>query len=346
VRVDHGDRAPELWFPLDDVRGGEAAVVKGDGELAGFVAFADGIEIELVDDRDSRAPVVTRFPNWGDAADLIDILDVQREPDNTWVGETRGDWQRPVVEGSEILGKAVVAAMRASGGRRVVNANMFFLRAADAHQPVPIELRDLTNGRTFTAYEATAAQNGRLCASGQLLLDATASDVMRHTANAPEVPGPYDAEAFDMGVTGRELRVVDGAYTGDPDAPVGPPVIDAWVRFGEVPNDDAIHAGLLVQFSGHMSIAAALRPHAGVGQDQAHRTLSTAVNAINVSLHANARVDRWLLYRHLSTFAGDGMTHSECRVHDEDGALIASFTNDCMVRGFATAAAGDYKSSM
>ena len=42
-----------------------------------------------------------------------------------------------------------------------------------------------------------------------------------------------------------------------------------------------------------------------------------------------------MLYHHESTFAGDGMTHAECRVHDEDGALLASFTVDAMVRGFA-----------
>jgi hypothetical protein len=42
-----------------------------------------------------------------------------------------------------------------------------------------------------------------------------------------------------------------------------------------------------------------------------------------------------MLYRHRSTFAGDGMTHSECRVHDLAGGLLASFTVDAMVRGFA-----------
>jgi acyl-CoA thioesterase len=119
---------------------------------------------------------------------------------------------------------------------------------------------------------------------------------------------------------------------------VGPPVLDAWVRFrpGVLPADDPpLHAGLLAQFTGHMSIAAALRPHAGIGQDQAHRTLSTGINAIAISFHGPVRADRWMLYHHLSTFAGDGMTHSECRVHDEDGALLASFTVEAMVRGFA-----------
>ena len=40
-------------------------------------------------------------------------------------------------------------------------------------------------------------------------------------------------------------------------------------------------------------------------------------------------------YHHLSTFAGDGMTHAECRVHDEEGALLASFTVDAMVAALA-----------
>jgi acyl-CoA thioesterase len=144
-----------------------------------------------------------------------------------------------------------------------------------------------------------------------------------------------------MGVTGRDLRVVDGAYVGDPDAPLGPPVLDTWVRFREVPGDPAIHAGLLAQYTGHMSIAAAMRPHAGIGQDQAHVTLSTGINAIAISLHAEVRADRWMLYHHRSTFAGDGMTHAECRVHTEEGALVASFTVDAMVRGFADPSKAD-----
>jgi hypothetical protein len=41
-----------------------------------------------------------------------------------------------------------------------------------------------------------------------------------------------------------------------------------------------------------------------------------------------------MLFHHRATFAGDGMTHSECRVHDEAGALLASFTVDAMVRRF------------
>ena len=118
------------------------------------------------------------------------------------------------------------------------------------------------------------------------------------------------------------------------------------LRFRDLPADPALHAGLLAQFTGHMSIAAALRPHAGVGQAAAHVTLSTGINAIALSFHADVRADRWLLYHHRSTVAADGMTHSECRVHDEAGALVASFTVDAMVRAMTPTAAGDARTAM
>jgi acyl-CoA thioesterase II len=239
-----------------------------------------------------------------------------------------------VVEGSQMLGQAIVAAGRHRAGRRTVSAHMVFARAADDSKPLRFVLDELSSGRTFSTLRVDVLEDDRLCASGTLLLDQTASDVVRHEVEPPAVPGPDRCQPLDMRVTGREIRVVDGAYTGDPGAPTGPPIIDAWVRFERIPSDPYIHAGLLAQFTGHMSIAAALRPHRGVGQDQAHRTLSTAVNAISISLHSDIRADRWMLYHHVSTFAGDGMTHSECRVHGEEGNLLASFCVDSMVRTF------------
>jgi acyl-CoA thioesterase len=275
------------------------------------------------------------LPPWGDATDLIDILDVKPAGDGSYTSVVRGDWgYRPVVEGSQMLGQAIVACGRHAPGRRVVSAHMVFPRGANPDEPLRFELDEISAGRTFTTIVARAVQRGRVCAVGALLLDETAPDVIRHAEPAPDVAGPEDSEPVDMAVLGREVRVVGDTYTGDPSAPVGPPVIDAWVRFDEVPDDPPLHAALLAQFAGHISIATALRPHAGIGQDQAHRTLSTAINAIAISFHADVRADRWMLYRHLSTFAGDGMTHSECRAHAETGELLASFTVDAMVRAF------------
>jgi acyl-CoA thioesterase-2 len=310
------------------------------GWLSGRAAFdQDRIVVELVDavgSDDPRDVAVTRFPDWGDATHLIDMLDVRPLGEGRFVSVPRAGHLRSVVEGSQILAQSIVAAGRQCPGRRIVSAHMVFPRAADTDRPLRLDVEELSNGRTFTALTVGVSQT-KLCASGLFLLDATAPDVVRHTTAPPDVPGPYESVPYDMSVTGRDIRVVDGAYTDDPEAPVGSPVLDAWVRFGDVPDDPYLHAGLLAQFTGHMSIAAALRPHHGVGQRQAHRTLSTAVNAISIAMHSDIRADRWMLYHHVSTFAGDGMTHSECRVHDEAGSLLASFTVDAMVRRFSPA---------
>lgn len=362
IRVEHPGTAPDLWFPLADIdlgaldevatatgrawrlRGAEQPVLRaatGDaaGGPEGTAAFDhDRVLVEVVDpspDGDPRATSVKRFPTWGDADDLIGLLDVAPLGDGRYRSGAKADWRRPVTEGSQVLGQAVVAAARHAPGRRVVSAHLVLTRVIDAEHGFELHLDEAAGGRTFTALDVRAVQRGRIGATGTLLLDATAPDVIRHEVPAPVAPGPLDCPSVDMSVTGRDIRIPEGTYTGDPDAPVGPPTIDAWVRFAAVPDDPAIHAALLAQFTGHISIAAALRPHAGVGQAEAHRTLSTGINAIALAFHRDVRADRWMHYHHHSTFSGDGMTHSTCTVHDEAGHLLASFSVDAMVRAFA-----------
>jgi acyl-CoA thioesterase-2 len=70
------------------------------------------------------------------------------------------------------------------------------------------------------------------------------------------------------------------------------------------------------------------------------------INAIQISMHREIHADRWMLYHHHSTFAGDGMTHAEARVHSEDGALLASFSVEAMVRAFPHAAVRDERTAL
>jgi acyl-CoA thioesterase-2 len=358
LRIDRPGATPMLCFPIADVRGKLPAT--GDGVLLaaapdGYVAFDTShsrVQVTLLDriaGEPERDHTIVRFPTWGDAADLLDILNVRLDADGSYRGVARDHTPSPhrdVVEGSQMLAQAIVAAGRHAPDRRVVSASMVFMRVANTSEALRIELDELSSGRNFTTLAVHVRQSGKLCASGIMLLDVTAPDVIRHAAPLPDTSGPYASEFFDMSMTGRDIRFVDDAYTGDPSAPVGPPVLDAWVRFRRAPEDRHLHAALLAHFTGNASIAAALRPHAGIGQDQAHRTLSTAINAISISFHADVRADRWMLYRHHSTFAGDGMTHSECRVYECTGTLLASFTVDAMVRRMSTGRPVDHRTSL
>ena len=346
LHVERPGATPMLCFPAGDLRGDPPALRELQLPAAppGYVAFDPEdarLQLAFVDSvagDAERDRTVKRFPAWGTSRDLIGLLDVRPDGDRSFVSTPRdnaANRHRGVVEGSQLLAQAIVAATRLTHGRRVVSASMLFMRAANTHEPLHLQLDELSGGRSFSAFAPQVRQTGKLCASGVMLLDATAPDVMRHAAPMPHTPGPYASEPLDMSVIGRDVRFVDGAYTSDPNAPVGPPILDGWVRYRDVPEDPALHLGLLAHFSGHASIATAMRPHAGIGQAQAHRTLSTAINAIQISFHAAVRADRWMLYRHHSTFAGDGMTHSECKVYGEDGALLASFSVEAMVRSMS-----------
>ena len=212
-RVDDPGRAPIL-------------LVAGDGPDGLVPLDHDALRVEVDDGGDPK-----RFPTWGDAADLCGLLDVRDAGGGRFVSGVRDNWARPVVEGSQILGQAVVAAIRHAQGRRPVSTWLAFTRVATTREPIELDLDEVVAGRTFTTLSLRAGQGPRVCAAGSMLLDVTAPDVVRHAVDPPDVPGPDDCPPVDMSVTGRDVRIVDGAYTGDPDAPVGPPQLDAWVRF-------------------------------------------------------------------------------------------------------------------
>jgi hypothetical protein len=102
IRVDRADDAPLLWFPRIDVDATALDALDpdawqaGEGELADHVAFDhERVEIDIVDARpgdDERDVTTKRFPVWGDAADLIEVLDVQPDGDERFVAAARGDW--------------------------------------------------------------------------------------------------------------------------------------------------------------------------------------------------------------------------------------------------------------
>jgi acyl-CoA thioesterase len=184
-----------------------------------------------------------------------------------------------------------------------------------------------------------ASQGERTCATATVLLDHPQPDVIRHDQWAgPPVAGPAAAYPVTMPLRGRELRIADVRDYGSPDE-VGPPAIDAWLRYDAVPERDDLRRALVAHFTGHLSISATMRGHPGIGTSQAHHTLSTAVMGIAVSFHDPVEWDGWIRYHHDSAYVGAGMSYVRGQVVTVDGRLIASFTQDAMIRAFESAGA-------
>ncbi len=313
--------------PFDEVAG-----------LEGYVAFyQERVHIELEEQWPGDDPGDARtvaFPAWGEARDLLALIDVEPTGPTSFVGAPYRDTTRNVVEGGQMLAQAVVAASKTIPDQRVTSAYMIFSRSAAFDAPLDLEVDVLRGGRTFSTVEVRVSQDDKLRSTGLLMLDAGAPDTIRAHVPMPDVAGPRDSVPLDMRVTGRDLRIVDGAYHPDPDR-IGPPEIYAWCRFREAPDAPYLHAALMAQSTTHWTIAAAMRPHAGFGEADAHVTLSTGIMSIAMAFHEPVDVTQWLLYANPAVYAGRGLAQGEGHVFTGDGHLVATYTVQAMIRGFA-----------
>jgi acyl-CoA thioesterase II len=264
-------------------------------------------------------------------AGMLEVFDVQPVADGRFVGSN--DYgERTVVDASQVLSQAIVAASKTVPGKVVRRASGQFCRPVQGADPVDFAVEVLQNGRNFATAVVTASQGGRARATVTVLLDVPSKDVIRHPVQPPS-SSPDEAIVHEMPLIGRELRLVGITDPNDPDH-VGPPRMQAWLRYDRTPDRDDLARALLAHFTGHLSISTTMRPHAGVGTAQAHRTLSTGVIAIEISFHDPIGWDGWLLYDHESTAVGAGMSYVRGQIRDEAGRLLASFSQDGLIRHF------------
>ena len=313
--------------PFDEVAG-----------IKGYVSFyQERLRIELDEhwpgDSDEQPTRRRRFPVWGDASDLLRLIDVEPVTSGRFLGPAYPDTPRDVVEGGQMLAQGIVAASKTVPGQRVTSGYMIFSKSASFDDPLDVDVEVLRAGRSFSTVEIRIGQNDKLRSAGLMLMDAGSEPVIHGSAAAPDVPGPEEAVDLDMGVTGRDLRIVDGAYHPDPGR-VGPPEIYAWCRFKDDPGQSYLHAALLAQSTTHWTIAAAMRPHPGVGEAQAHVTLSTGIMSTSIAFHDEFKVTDWLLYANPAIYAGRGLAQGEGRVFTQDGRLVASYSVQAMIRPF------------
>jgi uncharacterized protein (DUF427 family)/acyl-CoA thioesterase len=308
------------------------------GGIVGHVAFyQERVRIELEehwpgDDPDTA--ITSRFPAWGDAADLLRLIDVTPAPEpGHFVGAPYRDTSRNVVEGGQMFAQGLVAASKTLPRQRVTQASMYFPKAAAFDAPLDLAVDVLREGRTFSTVEVRVNQDDKLRSVGLYLLDAGSPHVIDGGVAMPDVAGPADSVPYDMRVTGRELRIVNGDYRPDPDH-LGPPELNAWIRFRDAPPEPYLHAALLAQPTTHWTIAAAMLPHPGYGEAMAHVSLSTGIMGVSIAFHDDIDVTQWHLYSNPAIHAGSGLCQGEGHIFREDGRLVASYTVHAMVRDF------------
>ncbi|MDT5312211.1 MAG: acyl-CoA thioesterase [Mycobacterium sp.] len=268
---------------------------------------------------------------------LLDLFDVVPDGADRFVGQTGivGADERQVVEGTQVMAQAIVAAGKRFPEKSVRSAYAVFARAVVVGPPVELTVDVVAEGRTTATAVISATQNGKRCITVTVLADVPSADVIRHQLPKPDVAAPADANVSAMPMLGRQLRLVDVVDVNSPDE-VGPPELHAWLHYDPIPSRDELAKALIAYFTGHLGISTTMRAHEGVGTAQSHLTVSTAPMTISVSFHEPFSWGGWLLYTHESTQVGAGMSYVRGTVHTEEGELLASFAQDALIRPLRT----------
>ncbi|XVQ14134.1 acyl-CoA thioesterase [Spirillospora sp. CA-255316] len=257
------------------------------------------------------------------------------------------------VFGGQLLAQALRAATATVSGKDPHSLHAAFVEAGTPGRTVDLEVDRVRDGRSMSTRRVTVLQDGRprLVATVSFHVGATEPNV--HGA-APEVPRPEEmpllqhwAQSLPDGQreTGRswidrppplEMRIGEApTFLGGPSAD-GPR--SHWMRLPrDVGDDRALHAALLAYASDFLLMDMAFRAHPD-GSGPGRFTGFSLDHAI--WLHRPVRFGRWHLHtQETIALSGDrGLVRGA--IHDMDGHLVASVTQEVLVRPLTTPRTG------
>ena len=277
-------------------------------------------------------------------ADLLALLDLERIEVNLFRGlSPQTGWQR--VFGGQVLGQALVAALRTVEDRPCHSLHGYFLRPGDPKVPILYDVDRIRDGRSFTTRRVVAIQHGRaifnMAASFQRL-----EQGLEHQEPFPDV-APPEALASEAELRARaahriaeewrdhftrpkpiELRAVDPVDEFEPEK--AEPQQSVWFRtVAAMPDDPALHQCVLAYASDLTLLDTSVRPHA---IPWTHPKFQSASLDHAMWFHRPFRTDDWLLYHQDSPSASGGRGFNRGNVFTRDGRLVASCTQEGLIR--------------
>jgi acyl-CoA thioesterase-2 len=276
--------------------------------------------------------------------DLIKVMTLERLELDLFRGQSR-DIGSPQVFGGQVLGQALVAATSTTENRMVHSLHAYFLRRGDFNSPIVYEVDRALDGKHFSSRRVVAIQHGRqifnMSASFQL-----AESGVEHQLPMPEVPSPeslpdmetlYRDALEKLPEAARRMLQQKRPFEFRPVQPhdrlrqeKSAPLKYIWFRAVDtLPDDEAMHRGLLAYVSDFHLLDTALKPH-GLSMISPRLVIASIDHAM--WFHRSVRVDDWLLYATDSPSASGARGFTRGSVFARDGRLVASTAQEGLIR--------------
>ena len=246
--------------------------------------------------------------------------------------------------GGQVLGQALVAAgLTAPAGREIHSMHGYFVRPGDSFTPMTFEIARLHDGRSFSTRRAQAYQDGNVLMSliasyqehddgleHQDGLDVAALKQPEELPSVWEKYGHLTGDRRDSWVLGRpfDFRHVEGDLLMEAGERTSHQHV--WLRSREpLEGDQPLHAAALAFASDYLLLEPVARRH---GIPWATPGMRAASLDHSMWFHRPFRVDEWLLYELESPTAQGGRGLAHGRFYDRSGALVASVSQESMIR--------------
>jgi acyl-CoA thioesterase II len=276
--------------------------------------------------------------------DLLDILDLEELDVDLFRGRSpQAGWQR--VFGGQVIGQALVAAVRTVEERQPHSMHAYFILPGDPKVPIIYDVDRIRDGKSFTTRRVTARQHGHPIFS--MLVSFHSDEAgLEHRAKMPDVPMPEDlpnehdvrrkmlpqmpdpVRRYYERERPIELRPVEYDRYGGKKYPDGK--FHLWIRTtGKLPDKPALHECVLAYASDMTLLDACLAPH---GRTLFEKDFMAASLDHALWLHRPFRADDWLLYAQDSPNLYGSRGFSRGLIFARDGTLVASVAQEGLVR--------------
>jgi acyl-CoA thioesterase II len=278
-------------------------------------------------------------------ANLPPLLKLDRIAAHRYRGAPEHDGEvRNVVFGGQILAQMIAAALadrRARSHRAekdVKSIHATFARSGNYQEPIDYLVECMHDGRALGSDTVTFSQRDKVMARSLILWSADEPDLIRHTeqVSMPDVPGPDDpTNRPDRRVfPAAEGLIVGGLDTWSDDQPLHPPIQHLWTRLQGFAGPVPLHQAVLAWATDGFLIGTSMLPHLGYHEGRAHRTISTGVVGHTLNFHQRFDASEWHLLSNEAIWAGRGRIHGRGTVWSQDGDLVATYTQDSLVRAW------------
>lgn len=281
------------------------------------------------------------------AAGLVALLDLHPVAPDVFEG-TSSPQPGGHVFGGQVMGQAVVALGRTvPSERRIHSCYSYFLSPGDPDVPIRFTVDRLRDGGSFSVRRVLAQQED--AAGGpRTILAMTGSfqeeqEGLEHADPAPEAPDPEGlpttAEALDgidhpIARYWATQRPIDIRHVTEP-VYVHPDRTEAstqmvWMRLPAPVEVPALLDDALLAFASDYTPFEAILRRQGLTWSTPGLRAATIDHAI--WWHRHPSLNEWLLYVQQSPSASGGRGLTDGRIFDRDGGLVATVTQEGMIR--------------